>query len=47
VVNLMDRPEGLLRPAIALRVLGGNLRRAATRPGGPRPASRIRQQAAA
>jgi hypothetical protein len=35
VVNLMDRPEGLLGPAIALRVLGGNLRRAATRPRGP------------
>jgi 2-polyprenyl-6-methoxyphenol hydroxylase-like FAD-dependent oxidoreductase len=47
VVNLMDRPEGLLRPAIAARVLGGSLRRAATRPGGPRPASRTRQKAAA
>jgi 2-polyprenyl-6-methoxyphenol hydroxylase-like FAD-dependent oxidoreductase len=35
VVNLMDRPEGLLRPAIALRVLRGNLRHAATRPRGP------------
>jgi hypothetical protein len=44
VVNLMDRPEGLLRPTIAARVLGGNLRRAATRPGGPRPASRIQQE---
>jgi 2-polyprenyl-6-methoxyphenol hydroxylase-like FAD-dependent oxidoreductase len=44
VVNLMDRPEGLLRPAIALRVLRGNLRRAATPPGGPattRPAARV------
>jgi 2-polyprenyl-6-methoxyphenol hydroxylase-like FAD-dependent oxidoreductase len=47
VVNLMDRPEGLLRPAIAARVLGGSLRRAATRPGGPRPASRTRRKAAA
>ena len=47
VVNLMDRPEGLLRPAIAAHVLGGSLRRAATRPGGPRPASRTRQKAAA
>jgi 2-polyprenyl-6-methoxyphenol hydroxylase-like FAD-dependent oxidoreductase len=47
VVNLMDRPEGLLRPAIAVRVLRGNLRRAATRPGGWRPASRTRQEEAA
>jgi 2-polyprenyl-6-methoxyphenol hydroxylase-like FAD-dependent oxidoreductase len=47
VVNLMDRPEALLRPAIALRVLIGNLRRAPTRPGGPRPASRTQQQEAA
>jgi 2-polyprenyl-6-methoxyphenol hydroxylase-like FAD-dependent oxidoreductase len=47
VVNLIDRPEALLRPGIAARVLGGNLRRAATRPGGPRPASRTRQTAAA
>jgi 2-polyprenyl-6-methoxyphenol hydroxylase-like FAD-dependent oxidoreductase len=47
VVNLMDRPEALLRPAIAARVLGGSLRRAATRPGGPRPASRTRQKEAA
>jgi 2-polyprenyl-6-methoxyphenol hydroxylase-like FAD-dependent oxidoreductase len=46
VVNLMDRPEGLLRPAIALRVLRGNLRRAATRPRGSRPASRTQQKAA-
>ena len=47
VVNLMDFPESLLRPALALRVLGGNLRRAATRPGSSRPASRVRQKAAA
>jgi 2-polyprenyl-6-methoxyphenol hydroxylase-like FAD-dependent oxidoreductase len=47
VVNLIDRPEGLLRPALAARVLGGNLRRATTRPGGLRPASRTRQKAAA
>jgi hypothetical protein len=47
VVNLMDRPEGLLRPAIALRVLRAGLRRAAARPGGPRPAPRARQKAAA
>jgi flavin-dependent dehydrogenase len=47
VVNLMDRPEGLLRPALALRVLDGNLRRAATRPHGPRPASRTQQKEAA
>jgi 2-polyprenyl-6-methoxyphenol hydroxylase-like FAD-dependent oxidoreductase len=47
VVNLMDRPEGLLRPAIALRVLRGNLRRATRRPGGPPPASRTRQKEAA
>jgi 2-polyprenyl-6-methoxyphenol hydroxylase-like FAD-dependent oxidoreductase len=47
VVNLIDRPEGLLRPPIAARVLGGSLRCAATRPGGPRPASRTRQKEAA
>jgi 2-polyprenyl-6-methoxyphenol hydroxylase-like FAD-dependent oxidoreductase len=47
VVNLMDRPEGLLRPAIALRVLRGNLQRAATRPRGPRPPSRTHQKEAA
>jgi 2-polyprenyl-6-methoxyphenol hydroxylase-like FAD-dependent oxidoreductase len=47
VVNLIDRPEGLLRPAIAARVVRGNLRRVATRPGGLRPTSRTRQQAAA
>lgn len=44
VVNLMDRPEGLLSPAIALRVLRGNLQRATTQPGGPaarRPASGV------
>jgi hypothetical protein len=43
----MDRPEALLRPAIALRVLRGNLRRAATRPGRPRPASRTQEKEAA
>jgi hypothetical protein len=42
----MDRPEGLLRPTIALRVLRGNLRRAATRPRGSWPASRTQQKAA-
>jgi hypothetical protein len=47
VVNLMDRPEALLRPAIALRVLAGNLRRAAARPVGPRPAARTQQEDAA
>jgi 2-polyprenyl-6-methoxyphenol hydroxylase-like FAD-dependent oxidoreductase len=47
VVNLMDRPEGLLSPTIALRVLRGNLRRAATLPRRPRPTSRTKQQEAA
>jgi hypothetical protein len=47
VVNLIDRPEGLLHPALAARVLVGSLRRAATRPGGPRPASPTQQEAAA
>ena len=47
VVNLMDRPEGLLRPTIALRVLRGNLRRTATRPRRPRPTSRVQQEEAA
>jgi hypothetical protein len=47
VVNLMDRPESLPRPALAARVLGGSLRRAAARPGSSRPASRIQQKAAA
>jgi 2-polyprenyl-6-methoxyphenol hydroxylase-like FAD-dependent oxidoreductase len=46
VVNLTDRPEGLLRPAIALRVLAGNLQHAAIRPRGPRPTSRTHQKAA-
>jgi 2-polyprenyl-6-methoxyphenol hydroxylase-like FAD-dependent oxidoreductase len=46
VVNLMDRPEGLLRPAIALRVLRGNLRQPATPPRRPRPGSRTHQEAA-
>jgi 2-polyprenyl-6-methoxyphenol hydroxylase-like FAD-dependent oxidoreductase len=47
VVNLMDRPERLLRPTIALRVLRGNLQRAATRPRRSRPASRVHQKEAA
>jgi 2-polyprenyl-6-methoxyphenol hydroxylase-like FAD-dependent oxidoreductase len=47
VVNLMERPEGLLRPAIALRVLRGNLQRAAPGPRGSRPASRTQQKEAA
>ena len=47
VVNLMDRPEGLLRPTIALRVLRGNLRRTAVRPDGSRPGSRTQHKAAA
>jgi hypothetical protein len=47
VVNLMDRPEGLLSPAIALRVLRGNLWRAATRPRRPRPTSCAQQKEAA
>ena len=46
VVNLTERPEGLLRPAIALRVLRGNLRRAAARPRGLRLASRAHQKEA-
>jgi hypothetical protein len=37
VAGLVAPPQSLLRPTIALRVLGGNLRRATTRPGGPRP----------
>jgi 2-polyprenyl-6-methoxyphenol hydroxylase-like FAD-dependent oxidoreductase len=47
VVNLMDRPEGLLRPTVALRVLRGNLWRAATRPRRPRARSRAQQKEAA
>jgi 2-polyprenyl-6-methoxyphenol hydroxylase-like FAD-dependent oxidoreductase len=47
VVNLMERPEGLLRPTIALRVLRGNLERAATRPRGSRPASHVQEKEAA
>jgi hypothetical protein len=43
----MDRPKGLLGPAIALRVLRGNLQRAATRPRGSRSASRTQQKQAA
>jgi hypothetical protein len=47
VVNLMDRPEALLRPELALRVVVCSLWRAATRPGGPRPAPRTQHKAAA
>ena len=47
VVNLMDRPEGLLRPTIVMRVLRSNLRRAATRPRRPRPTSRAQHKEAA
>jgi hypothetical protein len=47
VVNLMDRPEGLLGPTIALRVLRGNLRRTAVWPRAPRPGSRTQQKEAA
>jgi hypothetical protein len=47
VVNLMDRPEGLLGPAIALRVLRGNLQRTAVWPRVSRPGSRTQQKEAA
>ena len=47
VVNLMDRPEGLLSPAIALRVLRGNLQRTAVWPRASRPGSRTQQKEAA
>jgi 2-polyprenyl-6-methoxyphenol hydroxylase-like FAD-dependent oxidoreductase len=47
VVSLMDRPEGLLRPTIALRVLRGNLRRTAVWPRASRPGSRTQQKEAA
>jgi 2-polyprenyl-6-methoxyphenol hydroxylase-like FAD-dependent oxidoreductase len=47
VVSLMDRPEGLLSPTIALRVLRGNLRRTAVWPRASRPGSRTQQQEAA
>jgi 2-polyprenyl-6-methoxyphenol hydroxylase-like FAD-dependent oxidoreductase len=47
VVNLMDRPEGLLRPTVAMRVLRGTLWRAATRPHPARPTSRTQQEEAA
>jgi 2-polyprenyl-6-methoxyphenol hydroxylase-like FAD-dependent oxidoreductase len=47
VVNLMDRPEGLLRPTVVMRVLGGNLRRTAVWPRASRPASRTQQKEAA
>jgi 2-polyprenyl-6-methoxyphenol hydroxylase-like FAD-dependent oxidoreductase len=47
VVNLIDRPEDLLRPALAARVLRGNLTRAATRQRGWRPASRTQHTEAA
>jgi hypothetical protein len=43
----MDRPEGLLRPTIALRVLRGNLRRTAVWPRPSRPGSRTQQKEAA
>src|SRR6266545_4285222 len=47
VAGLVAPPQSLLRPAIALRVLRGNLRRAATRPRGLRPASRTQDKEAA
>jgi 2-polyprenyl-6-methoxyphenol hydroxylase-like FAD-dependent oxidoreductase len=47
VVNLMDRPESLLGPTIALRVLRGNLRRTAVWPRASRPGSRTQQREAA
>src|SRR5215213_5281246 len=47
VVNLMDRPESLLSPTIALRVLRGNLRRTAVWPRASRPGSRTQQKEAA
>jgi 2-polyprenyl-6-methoxyphenol hydroxylase-like FAD-dependent oxidoreductase len=47
VVNLMDRPESLLGPTIALRVLRGNLRRTAVSPRASRPGSRTQQKEAA
>ena len=47
VVNLMDRPESLLGPTIALRVLRGNLRRTAVWPRASRPGSRTQQKEAA
>jgi 2-polyprenyl-6-methoxyphenol hydroxylase-like FAD-dependent oxidoreductase len=47
VAGLVAPPQSLLHPTIALRVLGGNLRRSDTRPRGPRPASRTRHKEAA
>ena len=47
VVNLKDRPESLLGPTIALRVLRGNLRRTAVWPRASRPGSRTQQKEAA
>jgi 2-polyprenyl-6-methoxyphenol hydroxylase-like FAD-dependent oxidoreductase len=47
VVNLMDRPESLFGPTIALRVLRGNLRRTAVSPRASRPGSRTQQKEAA
>jgi 2-polyprenyl-6-methoxyphenol hydroxylase-like FAD-dependent oxidoreductase len=47
VINLMDRPESLLGPAIALRVLRGNLQRTAVWPRASRPGSRTQQKEAA
>jgi 2-polyprenyl-6-methoxyphenol hydroxylase-like FAD-dependent oxidoreductase len=47
VAGLVAPPQSLLRPAIAGRVLGGSLRRAAARPGGTRPSSRTQRKEAA
>jgi 2-polyprenyl-6-methoxyphenol hydroxylase-like FAD-dependent oxidoreductase len=47
VVNLMDRPESLLRPTVAMRVLRGNLRRTAVWSRASRPGSRTPQKEAA
>jgi hypothetical protein len=47
VVNLMDRPEGLLSPTIALRVLRGTMRRTGVWPGGSHLGSRTQHKEAA
>jgi 2-polyprenyl-6-methoxyphenol hydroxylase-like FAD-dependent oxidoreductase len=47
VAGLVAPPQSLLRPVIALRVLGSTMRRAATRSGSPRRASRTRHKEAA
>jgi 2-polyprenyl-6-methoxyphenol hydroxylase-like FAD-dependent oxidoreductase len=47
VAGLVAPPESLLRPVIALRILGGSLRPADTGPGGVRPASRAQHKDAA